>query len=118
MFDLLLVILVLGGFLLFCAGYGSFMNGFKEKFGRSFFHWLDILVVIMIILSMAAMSGSTAWTVAHYVSWAALAALGIWHIVKYGFFWGLGVLLYNILTIALVISVITAISDFVNKNNK
>ena len=56
MLDWLLVIFVVGGFLLFAAGYGSFMYGFREKFGRSFVHWLDIAVIIVIFLTFWAKS--------------------------------------------------------------
>ena len=118
MLDLILVIVVLGGFTIFCLGYGSFMNGFREKFGRSFIHWQDIVVVLILLFSLITKSGSTTWTVIYYISWAVLAALGIWHMVKYGFWWGLGVLLYNLLSIAIVISIINAISNLFDKNRR
>ena len=85
MLDWLLIIFILGGLIFLALGYGSFMSGFREKFGRSFVHWLEITVIIVVILSFAMKDGSTAWAVIHYIAWAALAALGIWHLVKYGF---------------------------------
>ena len=116
--ELILVLLAVGAILLFAAGFGTFRVSFREKFGRSFVHWQNIAAVALLILGFALMSGSEAWEAVYYIAWALLIGLGIWQIRRYGFGWGIGVWAYNVLVIALVISVINAISNMLKDNNK
>ena len=109
--DLFIVITIFGGVILTTAGFRYFSDGFRARFRRSYVHWGNLLLIFLILLSMALMSDNVAWTVAHYISWAAFAGLGIWQIVKYGFLWGLGVWFYNLITVVFVVSMIYAISD-------
>jgi hypothetical protein len=107
-----------GIFVIFAVYFPDFMKKFKVRFNRSYFHWGNMACMAVVIFSMLSMKDSAAWTVICYISWAAFIGIGIWQMVRYGFLWGLGVWLYNILTIVLVFFLLNTISNMAKRNKK
>ena len=113
-----LAILILVVFVVFAVGIVPFSDSFKSKFKRSFIHWENIAAVVVFGLSIVLMYGSGFWTAMAYISGIALIILVVVQVKKYGVGWGLGVWAYNVLAIAMVISVINAISNALNRIKK
>ena len=116
--DTLLGLLAAAAILIFALGFVPFGNAFREKFGRSFIHWGNIATVVMLGVALVCMDGSGVWEAVCYISCTCAIGLAVWQIRKYGLGWGIGVWAYNMLAIAFVISVISAISKIFKDDKK
>jgi hypothetical protein len=116
--SILIAILILGGATLIALGFRPFTENFQTHFGRSSFHFINILCIAAIVLTAACMSGSAVWTIVFYIACAAFIGIGIWQMFRYGFLWGLGVWFYNILTVILVVTLIHGIAELFGGKRK
>jgi peptidoglycan/LPS O-acetylase OafA/YrhL len=103
---LILLLVVLGAI---AFGFHSFTVAFQRKFNRSYLHW-EIIISILIFIFSPLIIGSYLW-------WALYLLLAVWAVInslRYGLIYGIGVVVYNLLTMILVWSLVNSIRNWFN----
>jgi len=118
--ELFLIIIVIISLIILILGFDSFRNGFRAKFSRNFIHWENLVIMVFLLIALLAKSQSDLWTVLFFIACVVIIFLGIWQIKKYGFGWGFGVWIYNIMLVFLVLYLIYVVNSTVDsiKNRK